>query len=401
MNYKKLDKIDDTKNIRVCPLCSHEKSRRLLRLEYALFDDNPLSPVNYLSSCSHCGFVFYDTESTETDFNDFYKDHYLIQAKADYAIKDYLNINKYTDGLIREYGLSDSSRIVDVGCGQGWLMRYLKSSGFENIAGIELCQDYVDELNGEGYEACYGSAFDMPIEKESADFLIYRYIFEHFYDLHTAVKAASEHLAPGGYVLAEVPDAKLYNSFEGYAPLHYLILEHINHFDLPHIEFLFGTYGLKLIDSKHLLLDIAEDYPVPIMSCLFQKTVKPVSVHFSPDFELAENMLSWFEECDNLSSRELEELQESQREVCVWGISYRTAMHLAMTPLRNCNIRAFFDIDPRKQKKTLLGRKIISPDMLRDISEDAAVVIGAGPSSRSMDAQLREQGFTGQTIRLI
>ncbi len=403
MHLPKLQNFRQIESIRQCPLCHYSQSNRLIDLEYALFDDSPIDSRMHLSACGHCGFVFYDTVSKEDDFRNFYSNHYFIHAYYSVSHDYQSDTECYSDiaQLLKNYGLSSTSRIVDVGCGKGQLIRSLKHYGFDNITGIELCQDYVKGLKAEGMEAYLGSALDMPIRKEEADLLIYKHIFEHFYDLHSAAKAAYEHIAPGGYLFVAVPDAAFYNSCKEYSSLHYLTIEHINHFDLHHIESLFGTYGLKLENSVTRMLDISEDYPVPIMSCLFSKPINPEAVELKPNFELAENMIHWLETSDSLSNKELENLQKSQREIFVWGLSYRTAMYLAMSPLKDCNIKAFIDIDPRKQEKTLLNKNVISPDILNSLNDDITIVIGVGPSSRAMMEQLRNQGFKGDIIRLL
>lgn len=405
MPISTLNTLPVSQAMRSCPLCRHGQNAKLLDLEYALFDDTPLNACMQLVSCSRCGFIYYDTTAQEADFDAFYRDHYFIHA---YSTKqDYQADQEYIGGIVdflRERGLTNNSRIIDVGCGQGQLLRALKSYGFQNSAGVELCRDYIEGLQGEGYEAYLGSALQMPKATEKAAFLIYKHIFEHFFDLHAAVAMAGKHLAPGGYLLAAVPDAARYHDCPGYSPLHYLTLEHINHFDLQHLDSLFGAHGMQREYAASRMLDIAEDFPFPIMTCIFKKQLQPVAVPVQPDFTLADEMLRWLEKDEGLATAALEELRQSGRRVYVWGVSYRTAMYLAMSPLRGCNIRAFLDIDPRKQQKTLLGKSILSPnDVLGTIVDDAdvAVVIGVGPSSRSMMDRLANLGFKGTIIRLL
>lgn len=388
--------------LRSCPLCSSRKGYGLIDLEFVLFDDSPLVGTMQLTACGKCGFVFYDTKSTKADFNDFYQNHYFIHAyystSNDYQFDG--QCYSQTASLFKEHGLSSSSRLYDVGCGQGQLIRLLRISGFTNIAGVEICADYVNELNSEGIEAHLGSAYKLPIKEGEADLLIYKHIFEHFYEVHSAVKEACNSLAPGGLLFVAVPDTSCYNKFKDYSFLHYLTLEHINHFDLPHLEVLFGMYGMVLENSETRMLDIKEDFPVPIMSCLFRKRSDPVPLSPRGDFSLARNVMDWYVESKNLSTYALEELEKSQRDVYVWGLSYRTAMYLAMSPLKRCNIKKYLDIDTRKQKKTIMGKPVESPELLKDLNGDATVVIGVGPSSNSMKNHLRSLGFTGEIILL-
>lgn len=386
---------------RHCPLCDCNEGFLLIDLYYALFDDSPLSCPMHLIACSDCGFIFYDTESEEPAFNAFYKDHYFIHAYGS-------NLHDYQRGhdtyqklseLFKSIGLDASSSILDVGCGQGQLIQSLKYNGFENVAGLELCQDYVQHLISQGGEAYVGSALDIPLR--NVDLLIYKHIFEHFYQVHNVMEKAVSSLSPEGYIFVAVPDSSRYGEFTDYSPLHFFTLEHINHFDLHHLEAIFAVHGMTLVHVSSQLLNIAEDYPVPILSCLFQKQSLCEKRKVVPDFDLAQKMDRWLISQNTLATERLEYLRKSQKKVYIWGLSYRTSMYLAMSPLKKCNIQGFFDIDERKQKKTLLKKKVFSPDKLMEIDKDSAVVIGVGPSSKSMTKYLLEKGFCGEIIRLI
>lgn len=398
-----MEKLSQKKKVQLnrrCPLCQHQYSFNLLSLSYALFADSPLSPTVKLVACENCGFVFYDTPSTESDFDRFYQDHYFIHAYD--TSHDYHENDEYYNFLLEVIArgeIDSSSTIVDVGCGQGQLLRALSLRGFNNLTGIELCEDYVGRHINDAYTVCHGSALVAPDFKIHADLLIYKHIFEHFFSPNAAVSTASKMLALNGYVMVAVPDASLYNSFDEYSPLNYFTLEHINHFDVHHIESLFGFQGFEMVFSSTRMLDIKEDFPVPIMYCLFRKQ-KYKQHKIQKNFELAENMLNWFDSSDSLNTEKLEVLKKNQQDVYVWGISYRTTMHLAMSQLKNCNIKGFVDIDPRKQGKVLLGKEIQSPDVLNFLNEKDVVVIGVGPSSLSMYTMLRQIGFKGEIIRL-
>jgi SAM-dependent methyltransferase len=403
MHYNNFHSCTSTKTFRPCPVCSTMQGYFLLDLKFALFDDSPLPSIMKLTCCAHCGMIFYDTTAEESDFIHFYQDHYFIHAYNS-PIHDYqANTDCYLDiaEIFKLKGIKPSSRIVDVGCGMGQLIRSLKSFGYKNVAGLELCQEYVQALNQQGEEVYYGSAFDCSIGEEKADVLIYKHIFEHFLTPKPAIKTAIDQLTPKGFLFIAVPDTAFYNSHSGYSPLHYLTFEHINHFDLHHLVMLFGKYGLTLEHSYTRQLDIGEDFPVPILSCLFRKGSCSSPEAQKSNFDLAESMFDWLNKVADLNSHELKELKESKRKTYIWGLSYRTSMYLGMSELSNCNIEAFIDIDPRKQQRTMLSRKISSPEILEGIPDTATVVIGVGPSSRSMMQQLRDQGFKGQVIRLI
>ena len=75
-------------------------------------------------------------------------------------------------------------------------------------------------------------------------------------------------------------------------------------------------------------------------------------------------------------------------------------MQLRMSLLKDCNIKGFLDSDIRKQGKYILGKKIISPDILASLDDSYVVVIGVGPSNRGMQKILLDIGFSGKIIPL-
>jgi hypothetical protein len=76
-------------------------------------------------------------------------------------------------------------------------------------------------------------------------------------------------------------------------------------------------------------------------------------------------------------------------------------MMLAMSPLGDCNIRAFVDKSERIQKKTINGQKIVSPDVLKKATMDEVVVIATVVHKDGMYKYLtKELNFKGQVILL-
>lgn len=387
---------------RQCPICHGEKSYGLFDLHFALLNDCPLPAKMPVAACCQCGFVFYDTEASENDFNDFYANHYTIHAYQS-GSGDYQKNIGYLEDIAKfllESGIDKNAAIADMGCGQGQLIRYFAQQGFIDLLGVELCAQYVNQLNDDGIPAKIGSVNDIFSTDQKKDVLIYKHIFEHLYDIASAVQTAADNLNPHGYLLVAVPDARHYNEFSPYSFLHYLTLEHINHFDLHHIQYLFRNFGFSMVNYTSQMLNIAEDYPVPTLTCLFQKSNDQDERDLTANFDLSDEMLDCFMKSQDLNTPELIELTNSQGRIYVWGLSYRTSMHLAMSELRHFRIEAYVDIDPQKQGKRINGQKVLSPDILDQCTPEDTIVIGVGPSSKKMESLIREKGFRGRVIRL-
>lgn len=388
---------------RLCPICYGAVNYRLFDLHYDLFDDSPLSEIMHVSACCQCGFVYYDTSTSEIDYNEFYAHHYFIHAYNS-ENSDYQSNQNYLKGIINfllDGGVRKDAHIADLGCGQGQLLRALSQEGFVNLTGVELCVEYSEQLIRDGIDARTGSALDTFEAHQKKDVLIYKHIFEHFYDISSATRIAAENLKSGGFLFIAVPDACRYNEFYKYSFLHYLTIEHINHFDLKHIQILFQKFGFSLVNHESRMLDIAEDFQFPILTCLLRKNRSDRENFLLGDFALANKMFNWFKESQDLNTLALQELKECKGLIYVWGLSYRTMMYLSMSELKNCRIEAYVDIDQRKQNKFINGKKVVSPDILKNCTEQDTIVIGVGPSSVKMEHLILEKGFLGEIIRLM
>lgn len=392
---------------RACPLCSSSTASCLSHLSFPLFEETPIAGEVDLLTCENCGFLYYDTPSTVDDFDTFYRDHYLVHS---YNLRDnHPAESAYladTIRIIRQSGLSPDALVVDVGCGPGHLLRRLKEAGFHNLMGIELFSEYVEKLIVSGIQASVGSATELRIGGAAqADCLIYKNIFEHFLDFDSVLDQIEQCLSPQGIVVVEIPDASWYGKFQDYQPLSYFTLEHVNHFDPWHLEWMFSRRGFELIQSGTRLLDIAERYPIPIQYGIFRRG-QPASTDSgafkrSPfNFDLTKQARSWLSDPARFTSSALDALYEKEVPVHVWGLSYRTMAWLGMSTLKDCHIVGFHDIDPRKQGRRLLGQQVTSPDNLKNASASEAVVIGVGPSSQSMRKLLEKWEFPGEIVVL-
>jgi SAM-dependent methyltransferase len=385
---------------RACPICLEPQADRISQMCFPLFNDTPIRGEVTLANCPRCGFVYYDTPSSANDFDDFYEHHYFVRSyslrKGHPAEMAYLGA---TVGILQAGGVPRDGKVVDVGCGPGHLLERMRAEGYSQLLGLELCSAYVDEMRAAGIPAAVASAHDFTLAEGQADCLIFKNIFEHFLEFQSVLDSIERNLKPGGYVFIEVPDAARYADFPDYAPLSYLTLEHINHFDRAHIEALFAARGFETVLWGTRMLDIAERFPVPIQHILLRRGT---GQRQSPaaDFTLRD----MFKECIGDPARflapELESLRAAQSPVKVWGLSYRTLAWLGMSPLAECRITQLLDSDERKQQRSLLGLRIEAPEALRGATMDDTVVIGVGPSSGHMQRMLRDWGFKGRIVVL-
>jgi SAM-dependent methyltransferase len=134
--------------------------------------------------------------------------------------------------------LTRKKRIVDVGCGTGFLLYYLKEAGFENVLGVEphiaadikypngltIKKSWVHELN------------------EEQDIIMFHHSFEHLPSPIETLDAVYRLLSSDGMCMIRIP---LVSSevWEKYG-IHWMQLDAPRHF------FLYSTESLKVLAEK-------------------------------------------------------------------------------------------------------------------------------------------------------
>jgi SAM-dependent methyltransferase len=97
------------------------------------------------------------------------------------------------------------SRVLDVGCGQGDFLRSLKSLGVRRLEGIDFSPDMIEALKSQGIDGYCGTFPDFEGAGESYDLIAMNNYLEHTLDPVQELAKAHELLAPGSYLIGEVP----------------------------------------------------------------------------------------------------------------------------------------------------------------------------------------------------
>jgi hypothetical protein len=227
--------------------------------------------------------------------------------------------------------------------------------------------------------------------------MIYSHVIEHSLKPHELVAEAKRVLSDDGIAYVEIPDALRYGR---HTPFFYreFFHEHINHFDTAHLVRLFESSGFQCLDRGTRLIDRGGGVLDPCAYGVFRACSAETTTDFSADYTVANAIHAYFQRHDGQWTRQLRHAITSSRPVYIWGLSSYTFLLLGTGPLTECNIRAFVDRDPWKQQQTLLGRRVLQPQVLADALADAIVVISAGTFSQEMLGWLKEIGFRGTAI---
>ena len=144
--------------------------------------------------------------------------------------------------------------ILDIGCGSGGFLLYLKSKGFSNLFGVDVSAEQVALAKKRGDLDIQEGDLIAYTEKADAaffDVIIAKDIFEHLTldELYRLGKELKRVLKPGGMIIGHVPNA---NGIFG-MKIRYGDLTHVHAFNEKSLNQLFralGFHGVRVIEDK-------------------------------------------------------------------------------------------------------------------------------------------------------
>lgn len=323
--------------------------------------------------CADCGFVYADISATQADYDRFYEKHSIYQSvsssgggetpwDAERLTKTALYIDRY---------LSDKkTRILDIGCANGGLLKAFQALGYENLCGVDPSLACVEHTNACGFSARAGNLNAMPPDLGDFDVVCLSHVLEHVLDMDAAVRAIRSVLKPGGLCYVETPDALRYAPFLK-APFQDFNTEHINHFSAAFLAQLFQLRsGWKVVhlDTKEILSSPGNPFPA-CFGLLRRDDQEPVtgSPVWTDDLEVAIKVYI------DASRKLIEQIEASLRSkinlsepLLVWGTGQLCMKLLVETSLSKANIVSFVDGNSINWGQELKGVSITSPREVKD-----------------------------------
>lgn len=114
--------------------------------------------------------------------------------------------NRPDKNRLVEFLTPSDGRILDIGCGNGSILRYLKSCGYTRLWGLEHSAYACQRLSADGIAMINGSLLDIPAGTEPFDVVIASQVLEHVIWRDRFMREAKDVLRPDGKMLVFVPD---------------------------------------------------------------------------------------------------------------------------------------------------------------------------------------------------
>lgn len=240
-----------------CPLCAAGTPRSRIAqgrdFEYAT------TPVEFtVVRCDGCGIQFLDPRPADEEIAGLYPDTYIPYRFDELpapvrAARDLVQTSKIH--AIAKHARA-GSRILDLGCGGGALLRLMRRRGDPSwrLAGWDYPGAHVARLAADGFDVLQAPISPEYVRPRTADGVVMNQVIEHFAAPDEIIRLTKRLLEPGGFVFIETPDtsgldASLFKSryWGGYHFPRHLVL-----FDASSLCRLLEREGFEIASVKHL-----------------------------------------------------------------------------------------------------------------------------------------------------
>lgn len=166
--------------------------------------------------CKNSFIIHFRTEFAQNQTEDYritlQNEHDKLNEKWGFNVEYYLYPRQELAQLIQE-PVEKPLKILDIGCGCGALMGYLKGI-YPNaeMHGIELNPEVAKMASAMGTVMCGDvEKEEFPWEKEYFDYIIMGDVLEHLMTPENVLKRVYEHLKTGGHIIVSMPNVKHYS----------------------------------------------------------------------------------------------------------------------------------------------------------------------------------------------
>lgn len=280
---------------RECPICHSEQGTVLRKIEMVPQNNMPIPSEYDVVSCCGCGFAYADVKASQKDYDEYYEtcNIYSDNERVKSIVENPVHTLRFQ--LLEKY-VKKSDRIVDVGCGSGSFLKYLKGKGFDNLYGIDPAKESIKKLKECGIDGEVRNIFEaIPKKSENIfDVVISTSVIEHIYDLSTFCRQLTGYLKNDGILLLDAPSVEGFEKYYTQLP-NYFNHEHINYFSLISLDNLWAQcgYARSCSDRESIQL-VNTQQPEMIITAIYRKSNEILKIKRDQISQMAiENYLSY------------------------------------------------------------------------------------------------------------
>jgi SAM-dependent methyltransferase len=376
---------------RQCAVCGQQNNKPLFQQRFSNLSSGSLHNGYDVVACRECGFCFADHIPAQDAFDAYYETMSKYEHHCSGGETSAYDLGRFQTcvSFLNSFHTKLDARVLEVGCSTGGLLALLKTGGYTNVLGVDpspACASVAARQYG--VRVISAKLSDIPLPDESFDLILLMGVLEHVRDLDQALIRLKKLLAPKGQIYFSVPDASRYVEGED-APFQEFSLEHINFFGPVSFTRLLARHGFSLIASRQEMIHGNYRTSTAVLHAAYQRQPADESPPLLiRDTETIVGLKKYIEQSrveDERLHRIVDGIVAEGHPLIVWGTGSLTLRLLETSRLKEANLCAFVDSNPRYQGKTLNDVPIIGADSLQKLS--APILI----SSRVYQKEIRNQ----------
>ena len=197
--------------------------------------------------CDQCFLVQLPEIATPQEI---FSDYWYLSSVAESWVR---HARDYVEASINRFGLTPSSRVVELGSNDGYLLQFFDARGIP-VLGVEPAENVAAMARAKGIETetaffSIDTATRLRQSGCTADLIVANNVMAHVPDIHGFVEGMRRLLTPEGAITVEFPHLlRLIHEHQFDTIYH----EHFSYFSLHVVEHLFRQHGLEVFDVVEL-----------------------------------------------------------------------------------------------------------------------------------------------------
>jgi SAM-dependent methyltransferase len=362
---------------RPCPGCGALDPERVFEQRFARIGAGSLLSGYEVVSCRACGCGYADRLPPQSAFDAYYRDLSKYEHQDRDGRESELDLARFREiaALISRFVPERGARVLDVGCATGGLLASLRDLGLARVMGVDpssYCADAAARLYGIPVRT--GTLSDDLADGEPFGMIVLVGVLEHVRDLTPALSRVRGLLRAHGRIYVEVPDATRFSEFLD-APYQQFSVEHVAFFSAASLDRVLTRHGFTRVYLERDARPDTAASVMPVITAVYERTdaEAPTLARDESTLPALRDYVARSAAMDAGIRAVIDRLADGHQPVVVWGVGTHTARLLETSRLREANIRAFVDSNPRYHGKELAGIPVLPPESLRERSEPVLV----------------------------
>ncbi len=226
-----------------CPICSSENTAKYLY-------KNIIGNKNILK-CQNCEIEYLYPYPTEEELSEVYSDNYAAWGIGEEDSFSKMKRDKFRKLLKDVLKYKDSGKLLDIGCGPGYLMMEARELGFD-VYGVEVGKKAADIAKDKfGENKIYNGILENSnFENNYFDIIMMSDVLEHVENPLKLFQISYDLLDKNGYIIITTPNTDSFTCKVMKSKWSHYNIEHIHYFNKASIEKLSNITDLNIIEIK-------------------------------------------------------------------------------------------------------------------------------------------------------